>query len=172
MSTKKHSEHPHLSGEHRWGDTLQLVLLFIFLAIWVTDSFVFHYSTFLREYVPEYLRIGLSGIILVSAWLLARKGMRAVFGTERSGPELIHEGVFKWIRHPIYTGAMLFYLGASLITLSLASVLFVLPVLGVYTYIARYEEKILTEEFGQEYRQYMERTGMFFPRIFSSGSRH
>ncbi len=112
MSTKKHSEHPHLTGEYRWGDTGQLVLLVLFLGIWITDSFVFKYSTFLRDTVPDYIRIPAAGLVLFCAWYLARGGMKAVFGTEREKPEVIRTGVFRIVRHPIYTGALLFYLGA------------------------------------------------------------
>ena len=101
LKTKKHSEHPHLSGEYRWGDTIQLILLFVFLALWITDSFVLHFSTFLKEMVHDYIRISLATLVLVTAWLLARRGMKAVFGTEREAAELIDIGVFRLIRHPI-----------------------------------------------------------------------
>ncbi|MDX2431770.1 MAG: isoprenylcysteine carboxylmethyltransferase family protein [Bacteroides sp.] len=168
MSTKKHSGHPHLSGEYRWGDTIQLILLFFFLVIWVLDSFVFHYSTFLRDLVPDFIRIPAASIVLFLAWILARRGMKAVFGTEREKPELINTGVFSVIRHPIYTGAILFYLGASLITLSILSVVFWLIIVLAYIFIARSEEKILMEAFGEKYTAYKKKTGMLFPRIFRS----
>lgn len=168
MSTKKHSGHPHLSGEYRWGDTIQLILLFFFLVIWILDSFVFHYSTFLMELVPDYIRIPAASIVLFLAWILARRGMKAVFGTEREKPELINTGVFSVIRHPIYTGAILFYLGASLITLSILSLVFWLVIVAVYVLIARFEEQILTKEFGEAYTYYKKKTGMLFPKIFKS----
>jgi len=167
MSTKKHTDQPHLTGEHRLGDMGQLILLFIFLGIWISDSFVWHYSTLNREVLPEYLRIGLAGLVLILAWYLARKGMKAVFGSERSEPGVIDSGVFKWVRHPIYTGAILFYLGATLITLSIASALFWLLIIVFYILIARYEEGILTEEFGQDYLNYKKKTGMLFPKLFN-----
>ena len=167
MSTKKHADQPHLTGEHTLGDRGQLILLLIFLGIWISDSFIWHYSTVLRELVPDYVRIGLAGLVLVSAWYLARKGMKAVFGTERSQPGVIDSGVFSLVRHPIYTGAILFYLGAILITLSIASALFWFLIVAFYIIIARYEERILTEEFGQDYLDYKKKTGMLFPKIFS-----
>jgi protein-S-isoprenylcysteine O-methyltransferase Ste14 len=165
MSTKKHSDHPHLTGEHRWGDTGQLILLLAFLVIWITDSFLFHYSTFLRDIVPDYLRISLATLVLLAGWYLARNGMRAVFGTSREQPVLLHTGVFRLVRHPIYLGAILFYLGATLITMSLVSGLFVLVIIGFYIFIARYEERILAEAFGNDYLEYKKKTGMLFPRI-------
>ncbi len=166
MSTKKHQEHPHLTGEYRWGDTGQLILFFLFLGIWITDSFVFHYSTFLREVIPDWARIAAASMVLICGWYLARRGMRAVFGTVREAPELISNGVFSIIRHPIYTGALLFYLGAIIITMSIASALFWLIIAVFYFVISRYEERILTQAFGDAYQEYKKKTGMLFPRLF------
>ena len=165
MNPKKHSGHPHLTGEYRWGDMGQLILFFLFLGVWITDSFVFNYSTFLRELVPDYIRIPVAGIVLICGWYLARSGMRMVFGTEREKPEVISEGVFRIVRHPIYTGALLFYLGAICITLSIASAALWLFIVGFYYLISRYEERILTETFGEVYTAYKKRTGILFPRL-------
>ncbi len=165
METKKHRDHPHLTGEYRWGDRGQLILLLIFLAIWITDSFYFHYSTFLTEKIPNAVRMPLAMAVLIAGWLLARGGMKAVFGTERSQPEVIDTGVFRIVRHPIYLGAILFYLGAILSTLSLASALFWLLIVGFYIWISRYEEKLLIEEFGEDYLNYKSRVGMLFPKV-------
>jgi len=166
MSTRKHSGHPHLSGEHRWGDAGQLIFFLIFLGIWITDSFVFHYSTFLQESVPNYARIAIAGPVLLAGWILARNGMKAVFGTRREKPELISTGVFSIVRHPIYTGALLFYLGSILMTMSLASAALWVVIIAFYIYLCKYEERLLAEDFGNDYLEYKKRTGMLFPRLF------
>jgi protein-S-isoprenylcysteine O-methyltransferase Ste14 len=168
MSTKKHSDHPYLTGEHRWGDRGQIVLLMMFLGIWITDSFLFHYSTFLKGVIPDYLRIATAGLVLLAAWYLARGGMNAVFGTVRDKPEVIDKGVFRIVRHPIYLGAILFYLGATLITMSMASGAFLLVIIGFYIMIGKFEERILTEAFGNDYLEYKKKTGMLFPKLFSN----
>ena len=165
MSTKKHAGHPHLSGEHRFGDTGQLIFFVIFLGIWITDSFVFHYSTFLQQSVPAFVRVVVASPILIVAWVLARRGMKAVFGTPREKPEVINTGVFRLLRHPIYTGALMLYLGCILMTLSLASAALWLPIIAFYIYLCRYEEGILAEEFGDDYLQYKKKTGMLFPKL-------
>ena len=165
MSTKKHTDHPHLTGEHKYGDRGQLVLLFLFLGVWISDSFVFQYSTFLRDVLPDSVRIISAAMVLIAGWVLARGGMKAVFGTERAKPEMISSGVFGIVRHPIYTGALLFYLGAVCITLSIASAAFWLIILVYYYLISRYEERILTKAFGAEYTAYQKRTGMLFPKV-------
>jgi len=166
MSTKKHEGHPHLTGEHKYGDAGQLVLLILFLGIWITDSFVLHYSTFLLEIVPDYLRLAMAGVVLVAGWYLARRGMKQVFGTRREAPGVISTGVFRIVRHPIYTGALLFYLAAILTTLSLVSAAFWLVIVAFYIYISRYEERILVEAFGNDYLEYRKKTGMLFPKLF------
>jgi protein-S-isoprenylcysteine O-methyltransferase Ste14 len=167
MSTKKHNEHPHLTGEHRWGDKGQLILLVLFLGVWITDSFIFHYSTSLLEQVPNYIRVPAAGLVLIGGWYLARGGIKAVFGTARENPEVISTGVFRIVRHPIYTGAILFYLGTSLITMSIASAAFLLVIIAFYIRISRYEERILAEAFGNDYLEYKKNTGMLFPKLRS-----
>ncbi|MCK4879029.1 MAG: isoprenylcysteine carboxylmethyltransferase family protein [Bacteroidales bacterium] len=167
MSTKKHTKHPHLAGEHRWGDMGQLILFFMFLGVWITDSFLFQYSTSLEEVVPDYIRVIVAGLVLLAGWYLARGGMKAVFGTVREKPEVINTGVFRIVRHPIYLGAILFYLGATLITMSIASAALWLLIIGFYIGISRYEERILTEAFGNDYLEYKKKTGMLFPKLRS-----
>lgn len=167
MSTKKHGTHPHLTGEHRWGDTGQLILFVIFMGIWITDSFVFHYSTSLLEGISNSIRLVVAVPVLIAGWILARGGMKAVFGTTREKPEVISTGVFRIVRHPIYTGAILFYLGAFVMTMSIASAAFWVLIVGFYITICRYEERILTEAFGNDYLEYKKKTGMLFPKLRS-----
>ena len=91
--------------------------------------------------------------------------MKRVFGTRREKPEVIKTGVFRIVRHPIYTGALCFYLGSVIITMSIAPASFWIVILLFYIYISRYEESILTESFGEVYRTYKKETGMLFPKI-------
>ena len=78
---------------------------------------------------------------------------------------MISTGVFRYVRHPIYTGAILFYLGATLMTMSLASLALWGLIIGFYIRISRYEEQILTEAFGNDYLEYKKKTGMLFPKL-------
>ena len=75
------------------------------------------------------------------------------------------DGLCRIMRHPQYTGILLFTLGwivhwPSLITLLLW------PVLGTaYIWLARQEEKQALAEFGDEYTAYAARTKRFIPFI-------
>jgi len=51
---KSHRHRSDLTGEYVFGDMGQLILLVVFLVVWIADSFVFKYSTFLTQYIFNY----------------------------------------------------------------------------------------------------------------------
>jgi protein-S-isoprenylcysteine O-methyltransferase Ste14 len=55
-------------------------------------------------------------------------------------------------------------------TLSLASAALWLLIIAFYIFLCKYEERILTEEFGNDYLQYKKKTGMLFPRLRPKGN--
>ncbi len=162
---KRHHGRTDLIGEHRWGDGGQIVFLILFLIIWIGDSFFLKYSTFLQDYIPVYFRTIIALLILSVAWVFARRGLRIIFGEVREKPELVRKGVFEVVRHPIYLGAMLLYLGLTLFTLSLVSFVLWIFIVIFYCLISRYEEKVLTKAFGEEYEKYKKEVPMMFPSL-------
>ena len=164
---KKHAGREDLTGEHRLGDTVQLILLLIFLAVWILDSFVLGFSTFLAESVPWFVRLAVGVILLSFTFYLERSGLRTVFGKPQETPHVITGGAFSVVRHPIYLGAILGYAGMICLTISLASAALLVVIIAFYRYISRYEEKLLTQRFGDEYREYMMKVPMLFPIRFN-----
>ena len=160
---KQHAGREDLTGEHRLGDTVQLILLLIFLAVWILDSFVLGFSTFLAESVPWFIRFPVGVILLIFTFFLEKSGLNTVFGEPQETPHVITGGVFSVVRHPIYLGAILGYAGMICMTLSLASAALLVVIIAFYLYISRYEEKLLTQRFGDEYREYMKQVPMLFP---------
>ena len=154
-----------LAGEHRLGDAGQLILFIAFLAVWITDSFFFRYSSFLNNYIPLAVQIPLGVIFLIVAAYLAKTGMTIVFGEVREEPGVIRKGVFGIIRHPIYMSEILLYLGLLFFSTSLAAVGVWIIGIAFLHYISRHEEKLLLERFGDEYRQYMKDVPMYIPRL-------
>ncbi|MBK5191347.1 MAG: isoprenylcysteine carboxylmethyltransferase family protein [Methanosarcinales archaeon] len=116
---------------------------------------------------PFYLRILFSLPFLILAFLLARSGLKAVFGEQREELVLIRSGVFSIVRHPIYLGAILLYLGFIIISLSIISFCIWLVIILFYYVISRYEEKLLIDKLGSQYEEYMNEVPMFIPRIKS-----
>jgi protein-S-isoprenylcysteine O-methyltransferase Ste14 len=155
-----------LTGEHKFGDAGQLIIVILFLVVWVLDSFVFKYTTFLNNHIPLAVQITLGAILLLTAFFLARAGMKVVFGEVRETPGIIRQGVMGVVRHPIYLSEILFYLGMLFFRTSLAAAGVWVIAIGFLTYISRYEEKLLLARFGDDYKRYMKDVGMFFPRLW------
>lgn len=162
---KTHRNRNDLIGEHRTGDAGQAVFAVIFAVVWIADSFFLNFSTWLNDVVPNIVRAPAGILVLIVAGLFARSGLNTVFNEVREKPEIIRKGVFGIVRHPVYLGEILLYLGMLFISMSLASAgIWILIVLFLH-YIARYEEKLLTGHFGEEYRKYMEAVPMWIPKI-------
>lgn len=164
--TKKHHDRPDLVGEHRLGDLGQIILLLIFLAVWITDSFFLKYSILIADNISIYVRIIIAAAILFCSGYLAMGGLKIIFGKVREKPMVVRKGVFGRVRHPIYSGSILLYLGLIILTFSMFSAIIWIFIVAFYYYISRYEEKILLKEFGSEYEQYMNEVPMLIPRVF------
>ena len=152
------------NGEHPFGDSGQLILLVLFLLIWVVDSFILQISTFLSDHISLTIRLIILGLLLVTAVYLVRSGHVVVKHEQRSSG-IVSTGAFGCVRHPLYLGSILFYLGLVISTASLISFVLVVLIFIFYDYIANYEEKLLEERFDEAYRRYKQRTGKWLPMI-------
>jgi protein-S-isoprenylcysteine O-methyltransferase Ste14 len=113
-----------------------------------------------------------SWIFLVVSIPLAVQGamlLRAVGkprGDFENTTKLVEVGLYKYIRHPLYSS--LFFLGAGAyfknITME-TSFLVVINSIALYI-TARIEEKEMITKFNDEYIRYMKKTKMFVPYIF------
>lgn len=160
-----HENRDDLAGEHPLGDAGQLILLVLFLTVWVFDSFILRISVFLAQDVALLIRIPLGLAFVGAAAYFAREGMRRVFGEVRAEPSVITAGVFGRVRHPIYLGCILFYVGLVVFTLSILSSVICAIIVVFYNYISRYEEWMLLDKFGEEYERYRKSVPKWIPRI-------
>ena len=170
LNRRGYDERKDLVGEHALSDIGQLLLLFTFLTAWILDSFVFSYSTFISNYVPLYVKVPLSVIILFSSGYLARAGLSIVFGETREEPSVIKKGVFGIVRHPIYLGAILLYLGLLVITFSIIATGIWVLIIAFYYFNSKHEEKLLLEKFGKDYNEYKKEVPMLIPRMRRGGT--
>ncbi len=82
----------------------------------------------------------------------------------KSDAELVETGIYKYLRHPIYTGLMLASLGSAVQTLDLAKLVVWCALVLLLNYKARWEETLLVKKYSG-YANYMKRTGRFVPRL-------
>ncbi len=90
-------------------------------------------------------------------------GFRQLFGPEDSGTARLQvSGFYRWIRHPLYTAALIFIWLSPIMTTSTLALY-----LGFTLYIvigSRFEERQLTAEFGQPYLDYRQRVPALIPQ--------
>ena len=81
--------------------------------------------------------------------------------------QLIKSGIYKWVRHPSYSGLLLYYLGLGLIMHNYFSliILIVGPLIAVTLRIQK-EEQFLEDHFGEDYRQYCSTSHRLIPFIY------
>ena len=102
--------------------------------------------------------------LIVIGALLALFGWRQLHRAARND-EMVQHGLYRYIRHPQYTGFFLFLLG-SIINWPTIPTLLTLPVLWwVYLRLAKTEEQDALKKFGDRYRTYMSQTGRFLPGL-------
>ena len=152
------------NGEHPFSDAGQLISFALFLVVWVADSFFLCISTFLSDYVPLYIRLVILGLTLVAAIYLFRSG-HVVVSHEQRPESVVSTGAFRYVRHPLYLASILTYLGLSISTASLLSLGLLVGIFIFHNYIASYEEALLVDRFGDDYKRYKEVTGKWVPRI-------
>jgi protein-S-isoprenylcysteine O-methyltransferase Ste14 len=80
--------------------------------------------------------------------------------------KLITTGPYKVIRHPMYTAFLIFHSSIFLITGNwFIGIIWIIGLLFVFLIRIRKEEKMLIEAFGDEYKEYIQKTGILFPSI-------
>lgn len=120
--------------------------------------------------LPEWVRwMGvLIGLLCVFGvyWLFSSIGSGITpTSATRKEHQLVTSGPYRWVRHPLYSfGSSLF------IAFGMMADNWFIALLGILAFLAMAsrtpkEEANLTEKFGDEYRDYMKRTGRYLPKL-------
>ena len=137
---------------------------------------VFNHSTeigFLgKRFIPRTLTGAVSGVLLtwlgIGLAIWARYHLAEYWSarvTIKEDHQLIRTGPYAHFRHPIYSGLVLATIGAALVIGKWRCVLgFLLALIG-YCIKARTEEEMLTQQFGEAFREHQKHTGFLIPRF-------
>lgn len=115
----------------------------------------------------RWLGVGLSVIgFLLLVWVHRALGRQWSTSLQlREQHTLITSGPYRWTRHPMYTALFSFFAGLAFVSASWLVVLLVVVAVSVlYARIGK-EEMMMLEQFGDEYRAHMQRTGRFLPHL-------
>ena len=122
--------------------------------------------------LPDWVRWGgvVAGVFcsLLMYWTLSSLGRNLTDTVvTRKEATLVTIGPYRWVRHPFYVTAALLMSSVTLLTANwLIGVTSLIVLLTVRT---PKEEAMLIERFGEQYRDYMTKTGRFVPRLFRRG---
>ncbi len=116
----------------------------------------------------------ITALVLITSGLIIR--WFAIFSLKRQftvdisikkNHHINREGIYRFLRHPAYTGSLLSFFGLGLFFTDYISMLIIFfPIFFAFIYRIHIEEKILIDYFGQEYITYCESTKRFIPGIF------
>ena len=122
--------------------------------------------------VPETPWLAPAGLAVGTLSLLLAFWARHQLGRNWSGAvtvkvdhELVRSGPYRWIRHPIYTGAIGMYVGTAFISGRLQGLLAVGIICAAYARKIGMEERNLRQLFGTDYADYQRRSWALLPWV-------
>ena len=100
--------------------------------------------------------------LILNGWYNIHK---KYWSKETGAGSLVKQGVYRYIRHPQYTGLLLLSFGMMAEWATIPMLLLYPVMIGMYVRLAKREENDMLVEFGDEYKAYMNATKMFIPFI-------
>ncbi len=154
--------------------SLEVILLtlawlgFLVPIIWVASP-VFAVADYALHPVPF-----IAGIVCLAMglWIFSRS--HADLGTNwsvtlevRERHELVTEGVYRHVRHPMYLALLLYSFGQALVLPNwMAGPSYVVAMAILFALRVGAEERLMLEHFGKDYKVYMARTKRLIPRVW------
>jgi protein-S-isoprenylcysteine O-methyltransferase Ste14 len=141
------------------------IVLLVSLAFLIQPRWV----DFARADAPPWLRltgvpVGFAGVALFW-WMFHHLGLNVTSTSmPRRDATLVSSGPYRWIRHPMYSAALILIAATTLLT---ANVVVMIGGIAMFMLLAArssVEEQRLVAKFGEAYRVYQRRTGRFLPR--------
>jgi len=109
----------------------------------------------------------LSGLVIRWLAILTLKESFTVDVAISPGQRIIERGIYRFVRHPSYSGSLLSFLGLGISFANWLSILaIIVPITVAFLHRVRIEEAALHQAFGEEYAGYARRTRRFVPFLF------
>jgi len=154
--------------------TLEIVLLtiawaaFFLTLIWIVTP-LFDFAEYPLYPVPL---VAGTLCLALGLWLFQRShadlgGNWSITLEVREKHQLVTHGIYRWVRHPMYLSLLIYSVGQALVVPNW----FVGPSYGVsmillFAFRVGPEERMMLEEFGNDYRAYMATTKRLVPGIW------
>ena len=128
------------------------------LGVWSIDGDACRYLGLIVTAIGGYIRLA----------TIFELGHRfSIFVALQSNHKLKTDGLYAFVRHPSYFGALFSMVGWALVFRSVIGLLLIIPVSILLLVRIRAEENFLSKVFGEEYRAYQQRTRFrLFPFLY------
>ncbi len=155
--------------EGRLWFAVRALVFFLLLALLVFYAIDPPWIQALDFGLPSWLRwAGLVlGLASLGLWTWTQVALDTLWSAQlqlREEHHLVVTGPYARMRHPMYTAMCGWGAALALVTASWIFVVIALVVFTVFFTRVPREEQMMLQQFGAEYRDYMGRTGRFFPR--------
>ena len=154
------------------AETLRMAISFTGLGLLPAVSVATGWPAFART-EPSWWQIGLGAAVMVLALVLFRKTHKAlgkmwsVSLDIREKHELVTSGIYRRLRHPMYTAFWTMALAQALLVPNLVAGLAGLVGFGIlFFFRIGPEERMMEEAFGEAYREYRQTTARIIPGVF------
>jgi len=136
------------------------MLLFI---AWIFEIELLKFNR-LELFQPIFLILSGIGLLIVLISILQLNTNLSPFPKPKENASLITNGIFKYVRHPIYSGIIIFLIFLSFYFASGYKLGVSILLIFLFWFKTKYEEEQLCLKY-PNYRDYRQRTGRFFPKF-------
>lgn len=128
--------------------------------LWYLMSPFTGYDLFVSIFLGVILPI--SNVIILSSIFLIVFGWRKIF---KAKGQLVTDGIYRHVRHPQYLGFILLTFGIDFLWVTFSTLILWPILVFLYYRLAKEEEKMMEEKFGDQYRQYTKEVPMLLPNL-------
>lgn len=146
---------------------------------WKDYAFVsmqfFLFGLYAFEFLPVYkfpilvrylgALVAIIGVFIALVSILQIKKNITAFPTPTAEALLLSDGFYKFSRHPIYTGIILFLFGYGFFHNSISKLILASILIVLFYAKTKYEEEQLLQKF-PDYKAYQRKVNRFFPTTF------
>lgn len=171
---KAHRQNDRFERMKNEGKTTFFILRLCGGVLWLTALvFPWYPELFVSIRYEPLFTLQLTGLILslmaipmgISVFTSIGKNITDTVET-RKNHQLVTNGIYRFIRHPLYTTGFLFFVGLGLFSSNWMMLILSMIVLVTLSIRTISEEQKLIEEFGERYTEYIRSTGKFIPKLF------
>lgn len=162
-------------GQMRSNEGNKLVIVLRILGLIVILPLLIYlinpqWVTWAQMPLPNWLRwsgaVAATLMIPLIAWMFLSIGNNiTATQSTRQDHQLVTSGPYRFIRHPLYTFGFIFCLGITCLSALWWLGVGMIPPMIILMLRTPIEEARLIDAFGDDYRNYMKRTGRFFPKL-------